>query len=167
MRNSKTLSASVLIISAGFLLIAVFLFASCGAIIKSYINKDDKNVPADFGKDKSPVLVVKWKKKYNNKVAKYFKEYYKGEYLFISRKELQTTYTDTLKYRYIFGNDFFVTSRVAGMPGESSGSLSFRLTDRATNKTYETGVSSGTSWGTIAKTYIKKLEKAREKNANP
>jgi hypothetical protein len=148
-----------------FLLPIVFLLASCGAIVKSRVTKND-NVPTDFGKDKSTILVIKWRKKYDRKVEAYFKEYYKGDYLLISPKELATTYKDVSKYRYIFNNSvntITYTSTSTGMTDNIGGSLSFNLTDRVANKYFDIGASN-MYWATIVRTYVKKLENTRAKN---
>jgi len=153
--------------STALCLVIVFSLSSCGFLIKSIIKKDNENVPVDFQKDKTPVLIVKWRKKIDKKVEGYFKQYYKGEYLVVSNEELQTKYSDVSKYRYLFGSTRHITHYESTTPGEagtSAAGLSFNIYDRQEEKTYDTGVESGTSWKLIAKTYIKKLDQTREKN---
>jgi hypothetical protein len=157
----KILSSTVLC------LVIAFSLSSCGFIIKSVIKKDNENVPVDFQKDKTPVLIVKWKKKVDKKVEGYFKQYYKGEYLVVSNEELQTKYSDLSKYRYLFSSTRHIhhyENLTPGQPGTSAAGLSFNLYDRQKDSVYDTGVESGTSWKLIAKTYIKKLDQTREKN---
>lgn len=157
-------------ISKLFFVSSLVLLTSCGFIIKSYIRKDDTNVPADFGAEKHPILVLKFKKKYDKKIESDFKKYYKGEFLHISPEELNTTYADTSKYRYVFGQNLEIMSSThditTGMPTSSgSGALSFHLYDRVKKKYYDTGVSSGVSWRTVERSYVKKIESVRAKNS--
>jgi len=152
-----------------FFLSGLVLLTSCGFIIKSYIKKDDTNVPADFAAE-HPILVLKFKKKYDKKIESDFKKYYKGEFLHISPEELNTTYGDTSKYRYVFGQNLEIMRSThditTGMPTSSgSGSLSFHLYDRVKMKYYDTGVSSGVSWRTVERSYVKKIESVRAKNS--
>jgi hypothetical protein len=160
------------VISKLFFVSSLVLLSSCGFIIKSYIRKDDTNVPADFGKEKCPLLVLKVKKKskYDKKIESDFKKYYKGEFLHISPEELHSTYADTSKYPYVFGQNREISSSthnvVTGMPeNPGSVSLSFHLYDRVREKYYDTGVSSGVSWRTVERSYIKKIESVRAKNS--
>ena len=154
------------LISVLLFLSVICILTSCAAIIKNYINKNVE-VPADFGKENATILVVKWKKFYNKKLEKDFKKYYTGDYLFVSKEEVETKYTDLAKYRYIFGNSLYVTKQQSTGPGTgsaSSGLLTFHLRDRITNKVYDTQMGSGVSWNAGAIALIQKLEKAKEQN---
>ena len=170
MKNPRALS---------LLAIAVlFMFSSCGFIINSYIKKDTENVPPEFGREKTTLLVVRERKGYNKKVDKIFQKYYTGDYVFVEREELDTRYSDTTKYRYLIDDDVSIskmyvttvtTNRSTGIQSrstapQSSASRSFHILDRKTKKIHDTGVSSGTSWKKILKTYLKKLESERKKN---
>jgi len=170
MKNPRALS---------LLAIAVlFMFSSCGFIINSYIKKDTENVPPEFGKEKTTLLVVRERKGYNKKVDKIFQKYYTGDYIFIDREELNTKYSDTINYRYLIDDDISTSrSEVTTMTRNpntgmstrsnevrSSASRSFHILDRKTKKIHDTGVSSGTSWKKILKTYLKKLDSERKKN---
>jgi len=153
-------------ISALLFLSVTFLLSSCGAIIKGYINKN-VIVPADFGKENTTILVIKWKKFYNKKLEKDFAKYYTGNYLFVSKEEVETKYKDLSKYRYIFGNSLYVTKFPTTTPGTGTpraGLLTFHLQDRVDNKDYDTEIGSGVSWNAVAKAFIKKLERAKEQN---
>jgi hypothetical protein len=156
----------------------LILLSSCGAVIKSYIRKDTENVPPDLGKEKTTMLIIQERKGYNKKVEKVFKEYYEGDYVFVTREELETKYKDESNYRYIFDDDISIskyyvttvtTDRSTGFQKRtttprSSASRSFHIIDRKTNKIHDTGVSSGTSWKKILKTYLQKLDAERKKN---
>jgi hypothetical protein len=161
MRRNKKLLTTVCCLAS------LVLLSSCGGYIRSYIAKDDSNTPADFGADKSTVLVVKWKNAYNKEVEKDFKKYYKGDYIMATPEEIKTTYTDVNKYRYVFGGDLFITTwrnASTGALDKSSGSLMGKLTDRLNKKSYESGVTSGASWKAVVQAYIQKMEKVRAKN---
>jgi len=161
-----------------FAIAALFMFSSCGMIIRSYIKKDTENVPPDFGKEKTTLLVVRERKGYNKKVDKIFQKHYTGDYVFIDREELYTKYSDTTNYRYLIDDDVSIskmyvttvtTDRSTGFQSrstapQSSGSRSFHILDRKTRKIHDTGISSGTSWKKILKTYLKKLDSERKKN---
>lgn len=161
-------------------LTAMLIFSSCGMVIKSYIRKDTENVPPDFGKEKTTMLVLQERKGYNAKVEKILKDHYSGDYIFITREELNTKYSDTVKYRYLLDDDIILT-RLAVVTtthttdlntgftrteteNRSTAGRSFHILDRKTNKIHDTGVSSGTSWKTILKTYLNKLDSERKKN---
>src|SRR5215204_414817 len=162
-----------------FAITALFMFSSCGMIIRSYIKKDTENVPPDFGKGKTTILVIKHKQNgYNKKVDKLFKQNYTGDYILTTREELDNKYKDSINYRYVLDDDISVskmyvttvtTDRSTGFSTRtteprSSASRSFHIIDRKTNKIHDTGVSSGTSWKTILKTWLKKLDSERKKN---
>jgi hypothetical protein len=157
----------------------VLMLSSCGMIINSYIRKDTENVPPDFGKGKTTLLVVRERKGYNKKVDEIFQKYYTGDYIFVDREELNTKYSDTINYRYVIDDDISISrSEVTTMTRNSStgmstrsnevrsaASRSFHILDRKTKNIHDTGVSSGTSWKKILKTYLKKLDSERKKNA--
>ena len=161
-----------------FAIAGLFMFSSCGMIIRSYIKKDTENVPPELGKDKTTLVVIQERKGYNKKVEKIIKKYYTGDYIFASRNELYNQYKDTINYRYLLDDDISVskmykttitTDRSTGFQTrtttpQSSASRSFHILDRQTGKIYDTGVSSGTSWKTILKTWLQKLEDERKKN---
>ena len=170
MRNARIFSL--------LLVMVVFFLSSCGFIINSYIKKDTENVPPDFGKEKTTLLVVRERKGYNKKVDKIFQKHYTGDYIFIDREELYTKYSDTTNYRYLIDDDVSIskmyvttvtTDRSTGFQSrstapQSSASRSFHILDRKTRKIHDTGISSGTSWKKILKTYLKKLDSERKKN---
>ncbi len=145
-----------------YLLFAMFLLvlSSCGGIIKSYIQNDTENVPPDFGKQRTTLIVIEQKKKaYNKEVENIVKKYYFGEYVFVSENDLtKEPYRDTIKYRYLLNDNVSIDNMA------STGSRSFYITDRVARKSYGTGVSSGASWTTVLKEYLKKLESERKKN---
>jgi hypothetical protein len=159
-------------------IVLLLMLSSCGAYIKSYIRKDDKNVPSDFGKEKTTLLVLEQKKGYNKKVEKIIKKYYSGEYAFVSKEDLKITpYQDTIMYRYLLNDNLSMNQTFTGSSvsvGASAGqqtgqmvstaSRSFRVIDRKTKKVYDTGVSSGASWKAVLKAYLKKLDAERKKN---
>ena len=87
----------------------LFLFSSCGLIIKSYIRKDTENVPPDLGKEKTTMLVLQERKSYTKKIEKILKDNYSGDYVFVTREELDTKYSDTLKYRYLLDDDILIS----------------------------------------------------------
>ena len=170
MRNLKTLNLLAIT--------SLILLNSCSFVIKSYIKKDTENVPADFGKEKTTLLVIEERKGYNKKVEKVIKDNYTGDYLFVTREELESKYADPVNYRYVLDDDISIskmyvttvtTDRSTGFQSrstapQSSASRSFHVLDRKTNKIHDTGISSGTSWKTILKTYLQKLDNERKKN---
>jgi hypothetical protein len=161
-------------------LTTLFIFSSCGMIIKSYIRKDTENVPPDFGKEKTTMLVLQERKGYTKKIKKILNDNYSGDYVFVTREELKTKYSDAEKYRYILDDDITITRRdvitithttdlntgftTTDAQNRSTASRSFHILDRKSNKIHDTGVSSGTSWKTILKSYLKKLDSERKKN---
>ena len=100
-----------------FLISVVFMLSSCGMIINSYIRKDSENVPPDFGKEKSTLLVVRERQGYNKKLDKIFQKYYTGDYVFVDREELNTKYSDTSNYRYLIDDDISIFRPPGVLPG--------------------------------------------------
>lgn len=161
-----------------FAITGLLSLSSCGLIIKSYIRKDTENVPSDFGKEKTTLLVIQERKGYNKKVDKIIKDHYSGPYVLIKRDELNNKYADKESYRYMLDDEIHITrssvttvttNRSTGMSTRStsprsSAGRSFYVHDRKTNKYHNTGISSGTSWKKILKTYLQKLDKERKKN---
>ena len=164
-----------------FCLIAVFFmitFNSCGFVIKSYINKDTENIPPDFGKEKTTLLVIQKPKSYKKKVEKIIQQHYTGNYIIVTREELDDKYKDPATYRYILDDDISISKMYlvtitkdlsTGFETKtkeplSSASRSFHILDRQTKKIHDTGVSSGTSWKKILKVYLEKLDSERIKN---
>ena len=159
-------------------IVPLLALSSCGAIIKSYIRKDEGNVPQDFGKQKTTLLVLEQRKGYNKQVGKILNKFYSGGYAFVSEEDLKIKpYKDTIKYRYLLNDkltisrsDIISTVPVGVRAGQqtsnrvSTASRSFRIIDRKTQKVYETGVSSGVSWKAVLKAYLKKLDNERIKN---
>ncbi len=159
-------------------LVILLSLCSCGAIIKSSINKDDSNVPPEFGRQKSTLLVLSHGNGYNSKVEKIIKKSYSGEYSFVSKQELTNKpYNDTIKYRYLLndnistdrtftGSTYSVGSKAGQQTNEmtSTAARSYYITDRKTNKVFGTDISSGTSWKKILQVYLKKLDTERKKN---
>jgi hypothetical protein len=170
MKNQRILHLLVIII--------LFTFSSCGMIIKSYIRKDTENVPPDLGKEKTTLLIIEERKGYNKKVEKIVKENYSGNYMFVTRQELENKYADATNYRYVPDDDISVTKmyvttittdrstgfQTRSTAPQSSAGRSFHVLDRKTKKIHDTGVSSGTSWKKILKVYLQKLDTERKKN---
>ena len=170
MRNLKTLY----LVTIG----ALLMLSSCSSIIKSQINKDAENVPTDFGKSKTTILVIEKGNDYNKKVDDVFKKNYTGNYIFVKSEELDTKYNDMGSYRYVLADNVgvlrtrVITSTIdpnVGVVSKTSevryaASRSFQILDRKTDKIHDTRISSGTSWQTILKTYLQKLDTERKKN---
>ena len=161
------------------LFVVLFLMlSSCGGIIKSYIRKDAENVPPDFGKQKTTLLVLEQKQGYNKDVEEILNKYYSGEYLFVSKEDLNIKpYQDTITYRYLLNDNLSMNQALTGSSvpvgaraGQqtnqmvSTASRSFHIIDRKTKKVHDTGVSSGASWKTVLKAYLMKLDEERKKN---
>ena len=135
-----------------YLLFVVLLLtlSSCGGIIKSYISKDAENVPPDFGKQKTTLLVIEQKKGYNKEVEKILNKYYSGEYAFVSKEDLTIKpYQDTIKYRYLLNDNLSITQAFTGSSvpvgprtGQqtnqmvSTASRSFHIIDRKTQNVH-------------------------------
>lgn len=149
---------------------AVLMLTSCmGAFIKNTSVKSG-SLPADFGKGNTTVLVVKEGNKADEVLEKYFPEYYKGKYVFISKDEQakidHSQYADKDQYPYLFyreKGDAQVTTVDVYSTGTRTVPIRYYLVDRRDQKKYRSKVSSSL-YSRILKGYLINMEKTRQLN---
>ena len=136
-------------------------------LISSFSNlKDDEGVPPDYGSKETTLIILKLTKmnRVNEKIKDVFTDNYKGK--FVMEDTLDEKYNDVDKYRYVF------TPTVSWNEASGSGgtrmaaywSYSGTLSDRSTGTKYPIGYEGG-AFGPFYKSYAKRLEKVRAKNA--
>lgn len=69
-----------------------------------YISIEHKAIPPDFGKDANEVtvFVLSGKKNYDKNLREIVALNYNGAHVFATKSELETTYADHGKYRFLF-----------------------------------------------------------------
>ncbi len=158
------------------LLFSTFLFQSCiflaAPIAKNQANKNlttEKNaIPPDLGKDDTYVVcVLEERESRDQYLKKYFKENYKGKYVFATMDEINSEkYGDVDVYRYAFTynkiqhtvSDMETNDKVA-----SYGSSNYFIYDRKMKKEYNSTFHSG-FFGKTIEAYTKNMEKQRLAN---
>jgi len=130
------------------------------------ILKDDEGVPPDYGSKETTLIIIKLTKmkRQNEKIKDVFTDNYKGK--FVMEDTLDEKYDDIDKYGYVFTPRAFWNN--ASGSGETRmaayWSYSGTLTDRSTGTKYPIGYQGG-AYGPFYKSYAKRLEKVRAKNA--
>ena len=143
------------------------MFIMTVILISSFSNlKDDEGVPPDYGSKETTLIILKLTKmnRVNEKIKDVFTDNYKGK--FVMEDTLDEKYNDVDKYRYVF------TPTVSWNEASGSGgtrmaaywSYSGTLSDRSTGTKYPIGYEGG-AFGPFYKSYAKRLEKVRAKNA--
>ena len=147
-----------------FLFLSVFAFEGCKSVYKSTIKDNGKQIPPEFGKVKTTILVIeKGRSTYDKYLEKNW-EAYTGDYVIINRDQLNSKkYSDLTKYKYIFDYDSRTTNTVSNGNIQSNEGYTFYLQDRADNKKYSSYLDSGV-WSKLMKAYISKIEEVRIKN---
>lgn len=163
-----------------YLLLVILLFTQSCFISKSVARSkarktftvENNAIPPDFGKEPTTLLVIlRESKGYNRWAKKAVRKKYFGEYVFITRADLEKEeYKDTTKYRYLF--DY-----AAGSTGSSYGYTStgvryettlvfkkYYVYDLKTGKTYKSGAEF-TNYGEAMKAYFENLEAIRKANS--
>lgn len=69
-----------------------------------YVSVEQKAIPPDFGKDANEitVFVLSGKKNYDKNLREIVALNYNGAHVFATKSELETTYADHGKYRFLF-----------------------------------------------------------------
>jgi hypothetical protein len=131
--------------------------------------KDKPGIPPNLGKSETTMLVVKMPKmnKENTKLQSVFEEYYKGKYKMIEAGALdKPEYADTEKFGFVFNykSRFQEATGFGSTRDPAHWVYTAEVIDRATNQTYALDYE-GDAYGPFFKSYVKKLEAARAKNA--
>lgn len=148
------------VISFTMLIMTVILISSFSIL------KDDEGVPPDYGSRETTLIILKLTKmkRQNEKINDVFTDNYKGKFVMVDT--LDEKYNDVDKYGYVFTPRAFWNE--ASGSGDSrmaaSWSYSGTLTDRSTGTKYPIGYQGG-AFGPFYKSYAKRLEKVRAKNA--
>lgn len=139
----------------------ILILPSCSSYSKAFSEDLDKLVPADFGAQTTTILVEKSTDRVDNIFRKSFDKNYSGEYLVVSTEDINTTYSDTDKFKYVLG----VGDRMTGALTSESYRKVFTvsLLDRKTGKNYEERDLAGSLLEKHIKAYLAKLEQARKK----
>jgi len=84
-------------------MICLLLFVSCAAYNPKYFTIENRSIPPEIGLNSSEVLLcLLLENSYDDYFKDAIKNYYKGNYLFITNDELEAgEYSDTEKYRYM------------------------------------------------------------------
>jgi hypothetical protein len=145
-----------------FLLVAGL--GSCTAsLLKSTIKEDGKQIPSNFGKLKTTILVVQHGVKRDDKnLEENWNKYYKGDFILVTEKEVkEPKYNDLTKFQYIFDD---VERSFTTTENKHLGAVSFYLYDRKDGQNYSLNAESGL-YSSLLKAYVVKLEEVRAKNS--
>lgn len=158
------------------LVMMAFLFQSCIFLAapiakgkaKKYLTVEHNAIPSDLGKDNSYVVCILEKRESRDKyLKKYFKENYKGKYVFATLAEVNSEkYADVNVYRYAFTynrlqgtvRDMATNDKVA-----SYGSSNYFIYDRKMDKEYNSTFHSS-FFGKTIDAYTANMEKQRLAN---
>ena len=145
------------------LLLLVIGLGSCTSLLKSTIKEDGRQIPTNFGKSKTTILVVKHGIKRESKALdKSWAKYYKGDYIFVKSEEIKDAkYNDLTNFQYIFDD---VERSFTTSDNKHLGAASFYMYDRKEGRNYSLNAESGL-YSTLLKAYIIKLEQVRTKNS--
>lgn len=157
------------------LVMATFLFQSCIFLAapiakgqaKKYLTAEHNAIPYDLGKDDSYVVCILQNRESRDKyLKKYFKQNYKGKYVFVSMKELETEkYKDVEKYRYMFtyakisGSVYYIDNKTSTPLSSSNYFIYDRKTDTEYNSTFHSSF-----FGKTIDAYTANMEKQRLAN---
>lgn len=129
-------------------------------------------IPPNFGKEPTTLLIIlRDRKGYNKWVKKAVKNNYFGEYVFVTREDLEKEeYKNTTKYRYLF--DYADGSKRQVTATNSSGisyptTITFKqyfIMDLKTNFVYKSGAEFS-YFSEAMKAYFENLEATRKTNA--
>lgn len=144
-----------------FLAASIFVLSSCFSYSKMFFEDLDKLVPPDFGSQTTTILVEKSIDRIDKIYKNSFDKNYKGAYLIVSKKDINTSYTDTDKFRYVLG----ISDRMSGAltPGSYRKVFTVYLLDRKKGQNYQEGDIAGSLLEKHIKAYLAKLEQARKK----
>ena len=123
----------------------------------------DKLVPPDFGSQTTTILVEKSIDRIDNIIKNSFDKNYKGAYLVVSKEDINTSYSDTDKFKYVLGTSNTMSGSGAGTTGSYRKVFTVYLLDRKTGKRYAKWDLSGSLLDDHIKAYLTKLEQARKK----
>jgi hypothetical protein len=147
-------------IKFGFLFSYVLFFTSCVST-KTFLKNDQ--IPADFGKGNSTIIIVNSGKTKVDKFVTYaFEKYYRGN--FESGKNSSATKQNTSSHFYTFNTyiDFNPGSFTSSGRQAPSTDIYFGITDLKTNKIYK-NLRYG-NYKKCAKFFIQALEVVRSRN---
>ena len=149
-------------------LISITMLIVVTILTSSYsILKDDEGVPPDYGSKETTLIIIKLTKMkpQNEKIKDVFTDNYKGK--FVMEDTLDEKYIDVDKFGYVFTPRAFwnEASGSGNTRMAASWSYSGTLTDRSTGTKYPIGYQGG-AYGPFYKSYAKRLEKVRAKNAS-
>ena len=143
------------------------LFLSCNtAVYKSTIKDNGKQIPPNFGVEKTTILLMeKGSSGYNTHLEENWDKYYTGKYEVVTKETLNNKkYADLKKYKYVFDYDIRISRGSDGSGRQQTyEGYSFYLIDRDDNKKYGTFLDAQ-AWNKLMKAYIIKLEEIRLKN---
>ena len=147
----------------------ILLFVLLLSIIRVSAQKERFNIPEDFGKTESTVLITEGaRNKITESMVEAFEKEYKGNFEAITGtgKYSNTSKYDASKYRYVFYvlenyNPGYFVGRDRFPPTTD---WKFGILDRQTGKSYEQDFWSG-NFKKGSRNYVKNLEEMRKKNA--
>jgi len=147
-------------------------FNACTALsVKMAFSKKKGSIPPEFGSDPENILVflLSGDSRYNRKVLRIGRVVYKGKFVFLSKRQLETEeYSDTNTYRYIFQHSGFFTTETYN-PNSNAYNMMDRMShlkigmyDRKEKQRYFNNAAS-TQYGSLIRNMVRKLEKERKK----
>lgn len=150
-------------------------FNACTALsVKIAFSKKKGSIPPEFGSDPDNVLIflLSDESRYNRKVLRIGRAVYKGKFVFLSKRQLETEeYSETNIYRYIFQHSGFsstenynASSNAYNMMDRTS-HLKIGMYDRKENQRYFNNAGS-TQYGSLIRNMVRKLEKERKNALN-
>ena len=178
----KTFIINIFIVSSIILLTSCFgaldravgkssIGQKANAKVQAKIIEDGKQIPPNFSKEKTVLLIVEQNtkysgyKKYMTGLKKIFEENYFGAYVFVPEDEFKAAkiYQNTAKYRYIFGLSGFYSPGRGTTTSNTGSNSSYNciMYDRIDDKTYNSV--SESFYGPLITGYLKKLEEIRMK----
>lgn len=162
-----------------FLLLIVLITTQSCFIAKSAARSDARKkftvennaIPPDFGKEPTTLLIVlRDNKGYNKWTKKAVKKKYHGEYVFVTREDLEKEeYKNTTKYRYLFDyadgstGSHFVTNSTGNTYITTFKFKQYYVMDLKNNITYKSGAEFS-FYGEAMKVYFENLEALRVAN---
>ncbi|MBN8788693.1 MAG: hypothetical protein J0I84_16520 [Terrimonas sp.] len=143
------------------LIIGISSCRTTGGVAKKITVKSGQLPPEIATEDFILVGQLAGRKSYDKYLRKNF-EKYTGKYVLATEKELNTTYADTEKYRFVM--DYNRESRSIMVNGQFSEATSYRyyILDRKENKKYTRKSGSG-QFSKEIEAYLKAIELTRKK----
>ena len=150
-------------------ILAISFITLLSSNLFAQITVEDGQIAPDFTSFKGTLLVVECRdfrdNTLNKMTLKRFEKFYTGEFEMITEEDLLSKpYSDTKKFRFIVQlRNSRSVDRAGGSPsnGMATDATKFVMTDRVTDKKYETRTYS--NWVNAMKQYPQALEKIRSK----